>query len=545
LVDKLDWSLLSGPRVSRRTLLAFGAATGSLAALSQSPALAGGFAVSRSRMPSAYQGEPVPGGTLRLGFSGDSVRELDPAQSHAGTVAAHLISNLFSGLVQFDEALDLVPDLAETWEVSADGTEYRFILREGLTFHNGDPLLAEDVVYTYERTNSPELASPHANKLELIAEAVAEDDLTAVFRMSEPFAPFLAVACVRGPGRALIPVPRRVVEEMGDEQFRLTPVGSGPFMLVPESLDVGQGFEMVAFDGWYGGRPLLDSVQVQMIPEPVSQINALEAGDVDMLNVLLSTGVEQVMANDQLTALEAASTNWQSLAMNTERPPWDNVAARLAVSKAIDRQAFIDQAFFGLAAPAIGPIQPAFGWAYLPPDTVENPQGFNLEEAQQLAEEAGLAGLQPVLLSTAEYQRQAEVARLMLQEIGLDVQIALAQDTVYTEREEAGDFDMSFWGSSNDADPDDAFWNFFHSEGPRNIVGFVNPRVDELLLSSRTTPDQAERAAMFQEIQAILQEETPCAFTRHLPDRLAYHNYVQGYRPIPDVRYLETVWLDQ
>lgn len=544
-MDRLDWSLLSGPRVSRRTLFAFASIAGGTAALNQSFAAAGTVAVRSSRQPTLKQAEPVPGGTLRLGFSGDSVRELDPAQSHAGTVAAHLISNLFSGLVQFDETLGLVPDLAETWEVSEDGTEYRFILREGLTFHNGDPLLAEDVIYTYERTISPELASPHANKLELIADATAADERTAVFTMSEPFAPFLAVACVRGPGRALIPVPRRVVEEMGDEQFRLTPVGSGPFMLVPESLDVGQGFEMVAFDGWYGGRPLLDSVVVEMIPEPSSQVNALEAGDVDMLNVLLSSGVEQILANDQITVLEAASTNWQSLAMNMARPPWDNPAARLAVSKAIDRTAFIDQAFFGLAAPSIGPIQPAFGWAYLDPASVENPQGFNLEEAQQLAAEAGLNGLQPVLLSTTEYQRQAEVARLMLEDIGLEVKIDLAQDAVYTEREEAGDFDMSFWGSSNDADPDDAFWNFFHSDGPRNITGFANPRVDELLIATRTNTDQAERAAMFQEIQAILQEETPCAFTRHLPDRLAYRNGVQGYRPIPDVRYLETVWLEQ
>jgi ABC-type transport system substrate-binding protein len=524
-------------------MLALAAATGSLGSLRQSLAAAGpltdvGQAWRRT------QAEPIADGTLRLGFSGDAVRELDPAQSHAGTVAAHLISNLFSGLVQFAEDLSLVPDLAETWEVSTDGTEYRFVLREGLTFHNGDPLLAEDVIYTYERTISPELASPHANKLELISEAIAEDERTAVFRMSEPFAPFLAIACVRGPGRALIPVPRRVVEEMGDAQFQLTPVGSGPFMMVPESLDVGQGFEMAAFEGWYGGRPLLDSIAVQMIPEPASQVNALEAGDVDMLNVLLSSGVEQVRANDEIVILEAASTNWQSLALNMERAPWDNQSARLAVSKAIDRDAFIEQAFFGLAAPAIGPIQPAFGWAYLPPDSVDNPQAYNLEEAQQLAAEAGLTGLQPVLLSTAEYQRQAEVTRIMLQQIGLEVQIEMAQDVVYTEREEAGDFDMSFWGSSNDADPDDAFWNFFHSEGPRNITGFANARVDELLVASRTTPDQAARAEMFQEIQAILQAETPCAFTRHLPDRLAFHNSVQGYRPIPDVRYLETVWLE-
>lgn len=543
-MTKLDWSLLSGPRVSRRTLIAFAAATGGIT-LANWPIANGstGRGIGSKRV--AAQGEVKQGGTLRLGFSSDSVRELDPAQSHAGTVAAHLIANLFSGLVQFDENFDLVPDLAESWAVSPDGAEYRFRLRDGLTFHNGDPLVAEDVVYTYERTRNPDFASPHANKLELIDEVTADDELTVTFKMSEPFAPFLAVACVRGPGRALIPVPRRAIEEMGDEQFRLTPVGSGPFKLIPETFEVGRGFEMAAFDDWYGGRPLLDRIVVQTIPEPSSQINALEAGDIDMLNVLLSSGVEQVMANDKLVTFEASSTNWQSLALNMRRPPWDNRTARLAVSKAINREEFIDRAFFGLALPCIGPIQPAFTWAYLPPEQVKNAQGYDLEEAKRLAEEAGLTGTKPVLLSTAEYQRQAEVMRLILQEIGVEVQIDLAQDAVYTEREEAGDFDMSFWGSSNDADPDDAFWNFFHSEGPRNIPGFSNPRVDELLVRTRSTPDQGERARMFQEVQAILQGEVPCAFTRHLPDRLAFYDYINGYRPIPDVRYLESVWLDR
>lgn len=537
----LDWRSLSGPRVSRRTLMAFAAATGSAGLVNWS--VAPGTAATTTAMRN--QEEAKQGGTLRLGFSADTIRELDPAQSHAGTVAAHLIANLFSGLVQFDENFNLVPDLAEDWEVSPDGTEYQFHLRNGLTFHNGDPLVAEDVIYTYERTKNPDFASPHANKLELVKQVTADDELTVTFKMSEPFAPFLAVACVRGPGRALTPVPRRAVEEMGDEQFRLTPVGSGPFMLLPETREVGQGFEMAAFEDWYGGRPLLDSIVVRTIPEPSSQINALESGDIDMLNVVLSSGVEQVRANDQLVLVEAPSTNWQSLALNINRSPWDNPAARMAVSKAINREDFIDRAFFGLATVCIGPIQPAFDWAYLPPEEVENPQAYNLEEAKRLAEEAGLAGARPVLLATEEYQRQAEVMRIALGEIGLDVQIALLQDTVYSEREEAGKFDMSFWGSSNDGDPDDAFWNFFRSDGPRNIVGFANSRVDELLAAARTTMDQQERASMYQEAQAIIEEEAPCAFTRHLPDRVGFYDYVQGYRPIPDVRYLESVWLDQ
>jgi ABC-type transport system substrate-binding protein len=98
--------------------------------------------------------------------------------------------------------------------------------------------------------------------------------------------------------------------------------------------------------------------------------------------------------------------------MNYARPPWDNIDARMAVSKAIDRQAMVDTAFFGLAIPSVGAIAPAFGWAYLPPDQVDNPQAFNLDEAKALAEKAGIIGARPVIISSEEIgQRPTEVLR--------------------------------------------------------------------------------------------------------------------------------------
>jgi len=146
----LDWSVLSGPRVSRRTLLKLAGASGALgyaATLSASEASAAGTA--RGRAYRAAMQEAKPGGTLNLGFGISAVLTLDPAQVNLGIVAGELVSNLFSSLVQFDEQLGLKGDLAETWEVLPDGTQYTFHLRQGLTFHNGDALTANDLVYTY------------------------------------------------------------------------------------------------------------------------------------------------------------------------------------------------------------------------------------------------------------------------------------------------------------------------------------------------------------------------------------------------------------
>ena len=565
-MKRFDWRVLSGPRVSRRTLMQMALATGAVGFAQWLSACAGGQATptaapAAGATPQAVTptpsgatpaaaatpaGEARRGGTLRLGFGIGQILTLDPAQVTQGIVAGELVSNIFSSLVQFDKELGLVPDLAETWEVNEDGTEYTFHLRDGLKFHNGDPLLAQDFVYTYERTTNPDFASPHANKLNLITSITAPDELTLVIKLSEPYAPFLATACSRGPGRALTPISKRAIEEMGDQQFGLTPVGCGPFMVVPESVEVGKGFRMVAFEDWYGGRPLLDEIVVQIIPEPSSRISALEAGDVDMLDIVPASGVKQLKGNDRITLVEAPGTNWIGLTMNYKRPPWDNVDARMAVSKAIDRQEFIDKALFGLAVPSIGAIAPAFGWVYVPPEQWgENPQGYNLEEAKALAEKSGIRGASVKILSSAQDPRPEQVLRTMLREIGLDVQIEQLQDAAYNERWKAGDYDMNINGSVVDADPDDGHWNFFYSKGPWNTYGYNNPKMDELLEGTRKTNNQDERRQMWHEIQRILQQDVAYAFLYHTPDRTAFYTYVKGYVAIPEMRYLETVWLEK
>lgn len=581
MAGKIDWSVLSGPYVSRRTMMKLAAATGSLPFASWLAACGGddddddgeaaiegdssgaeeetttpeteeGAATPASQVSgtaapttSGGSGEAKVGGTLRLGFGQlTEIPDLNPSTVNLGVVAGQLVSNLFSSLVQFDENLGLVADLAETWEVSEDGLDYTFHLRDGLKFHNGDPLTAEDLVYTFNRTTDPNFASPHANKLQFVTEINADDDLTLSMTLSEAFAPFLAVACSRGPGRAMTPVSKRAVEEMGDEQYNLTPVGCGPFKMVPETREIGQGFEMVAFEEWYGGRPYLDKIVVQVIPEPSSQASALAAGDIDMLNIVDTESVEQVRGNDQIEFIQAPGTNWQGLSMNYARPPWDNPKARMAVAKAIDRQDFVDRATFGLGVPSHSAIAPAFGWVYHEQDD-NNPQAFNLEEAKALAKEAGLDGVKPVILSSTADPRVEEVLRVMLQEIGLDLQIDQLSTAAANERWLAEDYDMNVNGSVTDADPDDGHWNFFHSTGPWNTYNYESAKADELMEKTRTTVDVEERAQVWLELEQVLQEEIPYVFLFHTPDFTAFYNYVKGYRAIPEMRYLETVWLDK
>ncbi|MBA2277708.1 MAG: hypothetical protein H0W06_08065 [Chloroflexia bacterium] len=141
----LDWSILSGPKVSRRDLMRLAAASGAVGYASR----LGAVEARPSRFPAAVAAtrqEPKQGGTLNWGYGLGQIPTLDPAQVNLGIVAGELVSNLFSGLVQFDEQLAIVPDLAEEWAVTPDGLSYTFTLRTGLTFHNGDPLTANDLI---------------------------------------------------------------------------------------------------------------------------------------------------------------------------------------------------------------------------------------------------------------------------------------------------------------------------------------------------------------------------------------------------------------
>ena len=545
-MTRIDWSVLSGPRVSRRTLMGVALASGAMGYARQ----LGGAAADpppRRSTRRLSQSEPKQGGTLKLGFGISQIPNLDPAKVNLGIVAGEIVSNIFSSLVQFDPELGLIPDLAETWKVSDDGLQYGFTLRDGLTFHNGDSLTANDLVYTYERNINPDFASPHANKLALITAAEAPDDLTFNVTLSAPFAPFLAVACSRGPGRALTPISKRAFEELGEEQFDQTPVGCGPFALVAETADLSSGFELVAFDGWYGGRPLPGQDRghdhrraLQPHQRPGSRRRRY------------ARYRPAPLAWRNLSTIPISpwcscpGTNWIGLAMNYEREPWANLDARMAVAKAIDRRRrSCRPRSSACGTPGIGPIAPAFGWAYLPPEDTETPQAFDVDAAKALAEKAGIVGAQPAIMGTADNQRVAEVLRGQLADIGVDVQFELLQQAAWNERWTAGDFDWIINGSVVDADPDDGHWNFFHSEGPWNTFKYSNPDVDQLLLDTRETGVQEERAQQFQEIQKLLQADVAYAFLHHTLDVTGFGSDVQGYNPIPEMRYLESVWLDR
>lgn len=481
-----------------------------------------------------------------MGYNVQQLLQLDPARISTGRVAGELLPQLFSALVQFDEQLNIVPDLAEKWDVSDDGLIYTFHLRQGLKFHNGDSLTANDFVYTYNRTLDPKLASPHANKLSGITKAEAPDDLTFKLTFKAPFAPFLATTCTRGPGRALTPVPKSAVDQIGEDQFLLKPVGCGPFKLLPETMNAQSGFTMVAFDDWYGGRPLLDKIVVKFIPEPASQVNALAAGDIDMMNEVPPQGYAQLAGNDNVVVEKIHGTNWIGVQFQTAKPPFNNQDARMAVAKGIDRDKFIKTALFGLAEPSVGAIAPAFGWAtQTEADLKDDPEKYDPTVAKQLAQSSGLTKAKPTLLASASDHRNEDELRNQLLQVGIDVSLTLLQDADYNNRWQNGQYEMAIQGSVVDADPDDNDYNFFYPDGPWNTGKWNRPQAKQLLDDERATTDQKRRAKDFQDLQDLARKEAAFAFLYHAYFLPGFQKYVMGLRKVPEIFYLETLWLNK
>lgn len=565
MMEPVHGSSLLGSRVTRRTMLGAVLAAGAAGLLAAcgggneptegtTPAGGGATATSGGGQTASPTGAAAAtqapkgkqGGTLTLGYNLQQLLQLDPARISTGRVAGELLPQLFSALVQFDESLNVVPDLAEKWDISDDGLVYTFNLRQGLKFHNGDSLTAQDFVYTFNRTQDPALASPHANKLKTITKAEAPDDLTFKLTFSAPFAPFLATTASRGPGRALTPVPKNVIDQIGNDAFLLKPVGCGPFKLLPETMDAQAGFTMEAWDGWYGGRPLLDKIVVKFIPEPASQVNALAAGDIDMLNEVPPQGYAQLQGNDKVVVDKVPGTNWISVQFNTARAPFNNQNARMAVAKGIDRERFIKTALFGLAEPSVGAIAPAFAWAtQKEADLKDNPQKYDQAAAKQLAESSGLTQSKPVLIASASDNRAEGELRNQLLQIGVQAELTLLQDADFNDRWQKGDYDMAVQGSVVDADPDDNDYNFFYPNGPWNTGKWNRDEAKRLLDDERATTDQAKRAKDFRDLQDLARKEAAFAFLYHAYFLPGYQSYVKGVRKIPEMYYMEGFWLDK
>jgi peptide/nickel transport system substrate-binding protein len=540
----LSRTALSGPRLDRRTTLRLLAAAGTLSAWHLTLGL--------GARPAAAQA----GGELSCGWAGvGEIRTLDPAQINQ-VLQFQVSSNVLSGLTHINAELVAEGDLAEDWTVSDDGTEYTFKLREGVTFHNGDPFTAEDVVFTYNRSKDPQ-QSIHAAVISNVKEVVAEDDHTVRIVLAAPQASLLTKSLERASGRAMTIVSRGALEELGEAQYGLTPVGTGPFRVTAHQL--GQSVVLERFDGYYDPeRPKLDKVTITPIIDAEPLAAAIEAGDIQLIggNEIAPEIVDRFVENPDLVVSIVPGPGFQSVWMNPWREPFTvsdynkpleelmqekGFKVRLAIAKALDRDLYIKQAQFGRGQPCYGSINPAMTMFFDASLGESSNQRFDLEEAKHLLAEAGYPdgeGIPPLrILHTPDQRREVQViANILSTNLGIVVEPDTKDFPVLIDEFDKMNFDLCRLGSGGDYDPDDGLVDWMQTTSKFNgrlrdkdkmpFGNFSDSEVDELIEQQRLATDPQKRKALIQQANKITSDKLASAFLFHPVNILVHHNAV-------------------
>jgi peptide/nickel transport system substrate-binding protein len=455
------------------------------------------------------EGEAATGGTIRAAISGEP-DQLDPHLTSAYP-SFQVLENVYDTLVQPDADLQFEPALAESWEESDDLLLWTFELREGVTFHNGRELTADDVVFSYERIMEE---GANAFRFDNVVEVRAVDDLTVEIEVSQPTPNLLANI---GAFKGMAIVAQETVEDgtIGSE-----PVGTGPFQFV--SYDEGSGITLEANPDYWGDGPHVEGVEYRFISEGTVALTNLQTGEVDWTDNIPPQDVATILEDADLESDAVPGNDFWYFAFNHEREPFDDVQVRQALSFAFDREAVTQAAQFDAATPNQTAIPEGsfFHTDYAPFD-------YDLDRARELLDEAGVDNLEIDLMVTNEFEETISAAQVLESqwaELGVSTTIRTLDFSAWLDEQAEGNFDVFLLGWLGNIDPDDFYYAQHHSEGGFNFHGYANPEVDELLDEGRTETDEDARKELYDQAVELIVDEVSYAFLYN-PD------IVQAWQP--------------
>jgi peptide/nickel transport system substrate-binding protein len=455
-------------------------------------------------------------------------------------------------LLRFDKEFKLGPGLAESYAISDDGLTYTFNLRKGVTWHDGQPFTAADVVATWKIITDPDFGAFNPLGWDKIESIQTPDEHTAVVKIKEKYAPFLAWVA----GATLIS-PKHLIDKGIDsfkQEFGRKPIGTGPFKLI--AWEGGQHIELEKNGEYWGGAPRLDAITVKFVPNTNTLITQLKTGEVQLTDGLGALEYDAVKDLPEHKVLALTGNNWQHIDLKNISHLMDK-RVRQALDYATPRQQIVDQLLKGLAEVASGDQGPTT--FYFNPNVTPRP--FDLEKAAALLTEAGFSknangiwekGDAPLKIEywipsgdqTAKLVQQAVAARW--RELGVDVEEREeAMNTIwgpngfqFTQAMTAGQYD---WFSP--PDPDNMF--FWHSSfipstptgAGGNIIAYFNKlgaqdKFDALTAAGAAEADPEKRREIYWQVQELLHEEMPVIFLYWGKRIFVAPKALQGFDPI-------------
>lgn len=485
---------------------------------------------------SALAQDPSEGGTLRAAWQAPW-ESLDP--HFASTEASfQVLNNVLETLTFFDDQMNLIPWLAESWSRSDDGLTWTFVLRDGVTFSNGRPLTAQDVVWSFRRLVAPETGSGNAWRIGGAGTVIEAVDDRTVNITTETLIANLPASLAANKSVAVLA--EESLEEDGTIQV---PIGSGPFV-ISEVEGTTRLVLSARNDYWQEGVPYLDEVIITPITDDAARDLALQGGEVDWIFTISPQNLETLQNDEDVVVDVAPRLSYDYFGFNLNRAPFDDVRVRQAIAYAIDREVICQFAFFGLCEPTQGPTGSGTPW-YFP----YAPYDRDLDQALALLAEAGYGDGFDMEIMTAigfdETLRGAQVVQQQLAEVGINVTIDNIEFGEWLDRQAAGDFDAFMLSWLGLTDVEDYFYLQHRTDNAFNFTGYSNARFDELVDLGRTIDDFDERYAVYEEANQILVDEAPYVYMYVKAEVKAYAPNVKGFVTRSDSAVnFWTVWLE-
>lgn len=457
---------------------------------------------------------------------------LDPLGNNV-TVKRMIEANIFDTLLKFDENLEAAPGLAESWE-QVDDLTWKFTLRKDAKFHNGDPVTAQDVKFSFERLHGGTGGNDSVDEFDPEGYETP-DDYTFILKTLKPYAFTEAQLC----SSSTSIVPEKVVKELGDDAFGRSPVGSGPFKFV--SWTAGDNITVERNDDYWGEKSLLKTVKFRIITESASRTIDLESGGVDITLGLPTTDADRIEQNPDTQLIISTGATDRYIAFNCQKDIFKDKRVRQALNYATDKESIRVVCYGENTSEKMDSVVPST----LPGHTADLVQyDYDVEKAKALLAEAGYGDgmeVEFMYLANSTNNMLAELLQQMWSQVGVTLVLKPTESGALTSSLNKGEQELCCAGTSYALfEAGAGMYNMFHSERMYSGSARANlssPDVDKVLDEIIVTGDAKKREELAVEAQKLIHEESPFIYLAFTKNIIGAGSKVRGFIPTPTAMY--------
>lgn len=462
--------------------------------------------------------KPAEGGKIVVGIPQDLEDSLDP---HVAVAAGteEVLFNIFEGLVKPDKDGNLTDAVAESHTISEDGKVYTFVLRDGVKFHNGNAVTAEDVKYSIDRCADTSNGEPLVSAFSNIESVNIADDKTIEVVLKESDTEFLAYMT-------------EAIEPKDYQDQASHPIGTGPFEFVSRSPQ--ENIVVKKFADYWGEPAHLDEVEFKIVADADTIVTNLKGGSIDMFQRLTSTQAAEL--SDGFRIEEGTMNLVQALYLNNAKEPFNNKKVRQALSYAVNPQEIIDMIADGKGTEIGSSMFPAFGKYY--DESLKDIYEPDVEKAKKLLAEAGYPdGFKMTITVPSNYQPHIDTAQVIVEElkqIGVEAKIQPIEwdswlSDVYADR----NFESTVVGVDASAMTARALLERFTSTSSKNFINYNNPEYDKLFTEARTSTDDDKQVELYKKMEKLLAEDAANVYIQDMANLVAVNDKFDGYTFYP------------